>query len=114
MRYAKLINGSISYAPNPILHNGLIRYNPPPEIYLAEGYKPVRYTDPPTTEPGYIAVPSWAETAEEIVQTWTEELNPDEIRLLPVVSSSDNDKFLRVVSGAWEAATVPSAETANF
>ena len=114
MRYAKLINGSISYAPNPILHNGLIRYNPPPEIYLAEGYKPVRYTDPPTTEPGYIAVPSWAETAEEIVQTWTEELNPDEIRLLPVVSSSDNDKFLRVVSGAWAAATVPSAETASF
>ena len=114
MRYAKLINGSISYAPNPILHNGLIRYNPPPEIYLAEGYKPVRYTDPPTTEPGYIAVPEWVETAEEIVQTWTEELNPDEIRLLPVVSSSDNDKFLRVVSGAWAAATVPSAETASF
>ena len=36
------------------------------------------------------------------------------VRQLPVVSSSDNDKFLRVVSGAWEAATVPSAETANF
>lgn len=114
MRYAKLINGSISYAPNPILHNGLIRYNPPPEIYLAEGYKPVRYTDPPTTEPGYIAVPSWAETAEEIVQTWTEELNPDEIRLLPVVTASDNDKFLRVESGAWAAATVLSAETSSF
>lgn len=114
MRYAKLINGSIYYAPNPILHNGLIRYNPPPEIYLAEGYKPVRYTDPPTPEPGYIAVPSWAETAEEIVQMWTEELNPDEIRLLPVVDASDNDKFLRVISGAWAAATVPSAETASF
>lgn len=116
MRYAQLIDGSISYAPNPILHNGLIRYNPPPEIYLAEGYKPVRYTDPPTTEPGYIAVPSWAETAEEIVQTWTEEeeLEPDEIRLLPVVSSSDNWKFLRVISGAWAAVTVPPAESNSF
>lgn len=114
MKYAKLINGSISYAPNPIAHDGMIRYNPPGSVYEAEGYKPVRYTDPPTPEPGYIAVPSWVETAEEIVQMWTEELNPDEIRLLPVVSSSDNGKFLRVVSGAWAAETVPSAETASF
>lgn len=36
------------------------------------------------------------------------------VRQLPVVSSSDNDKFLRVVSGAWAAATVPSAEAASF
>ena len=35
-------------------------------------------------------------------------------KLLPAVTSSDNDKFLRVVSGAWAAATVPSAETASF
>ena len=114
MRYAKLINNYPSYAPNPILHNGMIRYNPPPEIYLEEGYKPVRYTEPPTPEPGYTVVPSWVETAEEIVQMWTEELNPDEIRLLPVVDASDNDKFLRVVNGAWAAATVQSAETASF
>lgn len=76
----------------------------------------MRYTEPPTPEPGYTVVPSWVETAEEIVQMWTEEeeLNPDEIRLLPAVSASDNGKFLRVVSGAWAAATVPSAETASF
>lgn len=36
------------------------------------------------------------------------------VRQLPVVSASDNGKFLRVVSGAWAAATVPSAETASF
>lgn len=114
MKYAKLINGFPAYAPNPIKHNGLWYGNPPGSVYEAEGYKPVRYTDPPTPEPGYIAVPSWAETAEEIVQTWTEELEPDENRLLPVVSSSDNGKFLRVESGAWAAATVPSAESASF
>ena len=28
MKYAKLIDGAISHAPNPILHNGMIRYNP--------------------------------------------------------------------------------------
>lgn len=35
-------------------------------------------------------------------------------KLLPTVTTSDNDKFLRVVSGAWAAAIVPSAETASF
>lgn len=114
MRYAKLLNGCPVFAPNPIKHNGLWYGNPPGSVYEAEGYKPVRYTDPPTTEPGYIAVPDWVETAEEIVQTWTEELNPDEIRLLPVVTASDNGKFLRVENGAWAAETVPSAETASF
>ena len=36
---------------------------------------------------------------------------PDE---LPAVTASDNGKFLRVVSGAWAAATVPSAESNSF
>lgn len=36
------------------------------------------------------------------------------VRQLPVVSASDNDKFLRVISGAWAAATVPSAESNSF
>ena len=114
MRYAKIIDGNLSIAPNPILYNGLWYGNPPGSVYEAEGYKPVRYTDPPTPEPGYIAVPEWVETAEEIVQMWTEELNPDEIRLLPVVDASDNGKFLRVVSGAWAAVTVPPAESNSF
>lgn len=36
---------------------------------------------------------------------------PDE---LPTVTASDNGKFLRVVSGAWAAATVPAAENNSF
>ena len=36
---------------------------------------------------------------------------PDE---LPTVTASDNGKFLRVVSGAWAAATVPAAESNSF
>lgn len=34
--------------------------------------------------------------------------------LLPAVSASDNEKFLRVINGAWAAAIVPSAETTSF
>ena len=76
MNYAKLINSYPQYAPNPILHDGLWYGNPPAEVYTAEGYKPVRYTEPPEVEPGYVAVPGWRETEEEIVQTWTVELEP--------------------------------------
>lgn len=35
-------------------------------------------------------------------------------KTLPAVTASDNGKFLRVVSGAWAAQTVPSAESNSF
>lgn len=71
MRYAKLVNGYPTYAPNPILHNGLWYGNPPGSVYEAEGYKPVRFTDP-HTEPGegYQWSETWSETDTEIVQGW--------------------------------------------
>lgn len=84
MKYAKLINNFPVYAPNPILHNGSYIGNPPASIYEADGYKPVRYTEVPEVEPGYVAVPGWTETEDEIVQTWEiveapePELSPDE------------------------------------
>lgn len=70
MKYAKLINSYPTYAPNPILHDDLWYGNPPGEIYTAEGYKPVRYTEPPETDIGYTAVEGWTETETEIIQTW--------------------------------------------
>lgn len=70
MTYAKLINNTLSLAPNPILHSGSYIGNPPGEVYEAEGYKVVRYTDAPQVEPGYVVVPGWTETEDEIVQTW--------------------------------------------
>ena len=36
------------------------------------------------------------------------------VRQLPAVTSTDNGKFLRVVSGAWAAQTVPAAESNSF
>ena len=76
MKYAKLIDGYPSYAPNPILHDGNYIGNPPGEVYEAEGYKAVRYTDPPVVAEGFVAVPGWEEQDEEIVQVWTVELAP--------------------------------------
>ncbi len=33
---------------------------------------------------------------------------------LPSVTAADNGKFLRVVAGAWAAASVPNANGGNF
>ena len=93
MRYAKLIDGFPVYAPNPILHNGIWYGNPPASLLLEQGYKPVRYTEAPTPEPGYIAVPEWVETEEEIVQMWTEEPEPDEI---------SEERAYRIITGEEE------------
>lgn len=83
MAYAKLIDGNLSYAPNPILNNGFRIGNPPQEIYLDEGYKPVSLTDQP--EPRGVGwwVETWSETEEAIVQGWTWHEAADEDEISP-------------------------------
>jgi hypothetical protein len=71
MRYAKLINSFPTYAPNPILVDGNWIGNPPGEVYLAEGYKPVVYADDPGEAPvGYRWEETWAEEDGNIQQGW--------------------------------------------
>ena len=79
MRYAKLIEGELILAPNKLVGETTTVYNPPPEMLMAEVYKPVRFTEPPTVEEGYIAVPGWQDEGFEIVQVWHIEEAPDEI-----------------------------------
>lgn len=71
MRYAKLINNSPVYAPNPILLDGFYVGNPPDGDYTKLGYKPVMYSPAPEpAEPGYYWREGWTETTNEIQQTW--------------------------------------------
>lgn len=90
MKYAKLIDGVISFAPRTVVVGDRQIGNPRPETLIELGYKPVTYTDPPTVEEGYIAVPGWTETEEAIVQTWTVEEEPDEV---------DADRALEILFG---------------
>ena len=76
MNYAKLIDGAIYFAPRKVKYNGFIIYNPPADVLLALGYKPVQYTDPPEVPSGYHLEVSWTEDDERITQVWT--LIPDE------------------------------------
>ena len=79
MRYGELIDGKLILAPRKLHVDGFVVYNPPKELLEANGYKPVRYTEAPETEDGYIAVPGWAEAETEIVQVWRVEEEPDEV-----------------------------------
>lgn len=90
MRYAKLVNGYPRYNTNPIFIDPYWVGNPTGEMLIAEGYKPVIYTTPPETQPGYIAVPGWEETETEIVQIWTVEEEPDEV---------DADRAMEILFG---------------
>lgn len=77
MRYAKLIDGYPSYAPNPILVDGVYIGNPPDSVYEAEGYKPVVYSDKPADPPvGYYWAERWIED-DVIMQTWVLEQYTD-------------------------------------
>lgn len=78
--YAKLINNYPSFAPNPIHIGNRWRINPPGEIYEAEGYKPVTYTDPPgEPDEGYQWVETWTETENAIMQGWEQSPIPDDV-----------------------------------
>lgn len=90
MIYAKLINNSPSYAPNPILVDGSYIGNPPGSVYEAEGYKPVVYSDPPSEAPaGFQWVESWSEGDGNIVQSW----------VLEEITELDGDQAMQFLFG---------------
>lgn len=71
MRYAKLNNNNnIIYAPNPILIDNDYIGNPPVEVYLKQGYKPVTYTQQPEPKGYGYYNETWEETPINIVQGW--------------------------------------------
>ena len=90
MKYAKLINNFPSYASNPLLLEGVFIGNPPGEIYISEGYKPVVYSDPPGEAPaGYQWTESWSEGDGNIVQGW----------VLEEITELDGDQAMEFLFG---------------
>ena len=93
MNYAKLIDGAIVYAPRKLPVGEYTVYNPTPEMLIADGWKPVVYTDPPVVAEGFVAVPGWEERENEIVQIWTIEQDSGEI---------DDSEALNIILGESE------------
>lgn len=77
--YGKLIDGELYIAPKKLNGDGVIVYNPPAEMYLEQGWKPIEYTDPPEAPSGYYYESGWEEQTDAIVQTWTLTPLPDDI-----------------------------------
>lgn len=105
MEYAKLINGFPSYAPNPILHNGLWYGNPPAEVLEAEGYLPVVYTDPPGDTPaGYEWTETWSEGTGNIVQGWV-------LVQIPITDEEALVRYANELTGAEDETLTEATET---
>lgn len=77
--YGKLNDGRLTIAPRKLPGDGVAVYNPPEEMYLAQGWKPVRFTDTPEAPTGCCYESGWEETNEAIVQAWTLTPLPDDI-----------------------------------
>lgn len=86
MRYGKLIDGALQYAPNKIKYGDSITYNPTAETLTAFGYLPVIVTDAPQTETGYQAVGEWVIEDGQIVLKWhIETAEPTETDILSIL-----------------------------
>jgi len=105
MKYAKLINQYPSYAPNPIHIGNRWWCNPPGSVYVAEDYKPVRFTDQPT-EPGegYQWVETWSETDTEIVQGWG-------LEEIPITEDEALTRYTNEITGASDSTLQEATET---
>lgn len=76
--YGKLIDGALKIAPKKLPGDGVIVYNPPAEMYLAAGYKPVVFTDAPEAPEGYHYESEWEEDEIKITLTWRLVKDPDD------------------------------------
>lgn len=90
--YGKLIDGALQLAPKKIKQGDSITYNPTGEMLIPLGYLPVRFTDAPETEPGYVAVCEWEEIDGTIVQQWRiEEAEPTTEEILNILLGGDTE-----------------------
>lgn len=98
MKYAKLIDGALKYAPKTVTKDRK-HYNPYPEALLIEdGYKPVQMTPMPDPVEGYVWVAGWQEEDEAIVRTWHKEEAPEE----PEIGADVAEQVLNILKGVEE------------
>ena len=71
MKYAKLIDGNIHFAPSDISIDGMTVANPTAEQLAQLGYLPVDKQPVPETDDTHYAVSRWEQTADVIRQVWT-------------------------------------------
>lgn len=73
MRYAKLINGKIEWAKNPLWIGNTMVANPTEEHYKSMGFLPVVLQEIPQKD-GYYFEPRYIEIDGKIYQYWEEKV----------------------------------------
>lgn len=91
--YGKLIDGYLQIAPRKLNGDDVVVYNPPDEMYLAAGYKPVIFVDSPEAPSGYYYESDWEEQTDAIVQIWT---------LMPLPNDIDEIEAYNIIFGDAE------------
>ena len=104
MRYAKLINNYLSYAPNPIRVGDTYIGNPPDEVYIEAEYLPVVETPMPETDERHYAEPHWAEQNGQIVQKW-------EVKEIPITDEEALTRYANELTGTEDADLISATET---
>lgn len=70
MKYGKIIEGNLVFAPSKLTDGDNVVYNPNAEMLLRHGYFPIKFTNPPVTDDDHMAVSKWEQTDVEILQQW--------------------------------------------
>lgn len=77
MRFARLENGSVYYAPRPLVMDGRHVFTNDAAAHLALGYKELVLTPEPEAQEGCVTAFDWEETDAQIVQAWRQEAAPE-------------------------------------
>ena len=77
MKYGKLTEGRLEFAPNPLRLEDKIVFNPPADMLEAEGYKPIVFSETLPAREGYYMAYNWAEDVTGIYRDWYEVLMPE-------------------------------------
>lgn len=90
-RYGTLTDGVLTYAPRVLTGahgESIITGGDDADLYLAHGYKPIIYAQPPSEE-GYTYTPNFVENETSIVREWAAEPIP----------ADDNYELLDIITG---------------
>lgn len=74
--YARIINGTLELAPNPLVTEWVQIFNPSASQLEESGYKLVVDSEQPPAADGCYFVGGWAEQDGQIVRTWTQTAIP--------------------------------------
>ena len=83
MHYGKIVDGALWFAPKKVTLGASTIYNPPVDMLLRDGYKPIVPSEAPDDAPtDYHYELSYEDTGESIIYVWTlkeDDVTPEDL-----------------------------------